>query len=178
MTITNKRPVSFGDLRDALEFVSVGTLLNTIAAIDLQTGAVILGSDDIADSDDDGADPTAARQQPEDYAGRIPVPRKSDLDLGASLAIRFVRQTLPDDLPTVAAFFRHSGAYRQFKELLAERGALEQWYDYEFTRDRRGAAPMVPRPQDRYFGRQHPPRQSESRSLIDAAALNASPSYI
>jgi hypothetical protein len=52
-------------------------------------------------------------------------------DLGKPLALDFVRRFLPDDYGVVCRTFRYRGAYGRFKALLARRGALDQWYDFE-----------------------------------------------
>lgn len=43
----------------------------------------------------------------------------------------FVRQVLPQDLDDVHDIFRRKGAYARFKGLLAQRRALDQWYEFE-----------------------------------------------
>jgi uncharacterized protein UPF0158 len=78
----------------------------------------------------------------EEYAGELPediddeekyvaLPDKHELDLGKPLVMDFVREVLPQDLDDVRNIFRKKGAYAKFKGLLARRGALEQWYDFE-----------------------------------------------
>lgn len=59
------------------------------------------------------------------------MPHKNDLDLGRRLVMAFIDQDLPEDYDTVAAFFHRRGAYGRLKELLAERGKLNVWYDFE-----------------------------------------------
>jgi len=38
---------------------------------------------------------------------------------------------MPDTCDIVAGFFRRRGAYARFKDLLATRGLLQQWYETE-----------------------------------------------
>jgi hypothetical protein len=38
---------------------------------------------------------------------------------------------LPEDCDEVRRIFKRRGAYGRFKALLARRGALERWYDFE-----------------------------------------------
>jgi hypothetical protein len=38
---------------------------------------------------------------------------------------------LPGDEEQVSMFFRHKGAYSRLKVLLADRGMLPQWYEFE-----------------------------------------------
>jgi hypothetical protein len=46
----------------------------------------------------------------------------------------FAREFLPDDYE-VRHIFTRRGAYRQLKELLVRRGALERWYDFSNKSD-------------------------------------------
>ncbi len=61
----------------------------------------------------------------------IAVPHQSDLDLGRSLALRFVAEHLPQSRAEVHEYFRKRGAYSRFKSLLERVGQLESWYQYE-----------------------------------------------
>ena len=47
------------------------------------------------------------------------------------LVLDFARQILPEDFDEVRGIFHRRGAYAGFKSLLARRGVLEQWYDFE-----------------------------------------------
>jgi hypothetical protein len=78
----------------------------------------------------------------DEYAGELPddiddedkyvaLPDKHELDLGKPLVMDFVRQVLPQDLDDVRDMSRKRGAYAKFKALLAQRRALDQWYDFE-----------------------------------------------
>lgn len=67
----------------------------------------------------------------DDVARYIAVPRKSEFDLGASLAIRFTEEHLPQSRDTVRDFFRKRGAFGRFKSLLASTGQLDAWHRYE-----------------------------------------------
>ena len=58
----------------------------------------------------------------------------SGLDLGKPLALDFARQFLPGDFDDVRQFFSRRGTYARFKDLLARRGVLDQWYDFEANR--------------------------------------------
>jgi hypothetical protein len=55
------------------------------------------------------------------------VPLKSELDLGRSLALRFVEKLLPDKRDTAYDYFRARGAYSRFKSLLELVGQLDAW---------------------------------------------------
>ena len=61
----------------------------------------------------------------------IEIPSKSDLDLGKPLVLQFVAQYLPLEIDAVHAFFRSRGAYSKFKTLLEKHNALDKWYAYE-----------------------------------------------
>jgi hypothetical protein len=61
----------------------------------------------------------------------LQIPDKRELDLGRPLALDFAREFLPDDFDDVRQFFSRKGAYARFKDLLDQRGALAQWYDFE-----------------------------------------------
>jgi hypothetical protein len=61
----------------------------------------------------------------------LQVPDKRELDLGSRLPIAFTRQFLPGDYEGVRRIFSKRGAYSRFKDLLADRKALDQWYQFE-----------------------------------------------
>lgn len=46
-------------------------------------------------------------------------------------ALQRARQFLPGDFGDVRQFFSRGAAYARFKDLLARRGALDQWYEFE-----------------------------------------------
>lgn len=61
----------------------------------------------------------------------IAFPQKNEFDLGRSLALRFVKEHLPQHQEAVYGFFRKRGAYTQFKSLLTRAGQLDAWHEYE-----------------------------------------------
>ena len=61
----------------------------------------------------------------------VPVPCKRDFDLGHRLALRFVKQCMPDSYELVRDYFRSRGAYSRFKGLLDRAGKLDAWHRYE-----------------------------------------------
>jgi hypothetical protein len=61
----------------------------------------------------------------------LALPHKIDLDLGRDLALSFIEQHLPKEFDRVVRYFRKRGAYGRFKELLDDRGVLEDWYAFE-----------------------------------------------
>jgi hypothetical protein len=117
-------PVSWTDLILAFEFVSAGNTGEHQAFLCKQTGKLYWQSDssdeldELPDDIDDG----------EKY---VQIPDKRELDLGKPLVFDFVGQFLPDDFDEVQRIFRRRGAYARFKDLLARRDTLDQWYDFE-----------------------------------------------
>ena len=67
----------------------------------------------------------------EDGTAYIAVLRKSELDLGRSLALRFAEEHLPRSWEEVDGYFRQRGAYSRFKSLLERVGQLDAWHQYE-----------------------------------------------
>ncbi|MES3630809.1 MAG: hypothetical protein PPP56_11655 [Longimonas sp.] len=61
----------------------------------------------------------------------IRVPHKNELGLGFSLVRRFVRTHMPDEMSRVSDMFRSRGAYRRYKQLLAEKEMLNDWHQFE-----------------------------------------------
>lgn len=110
------------DVLDGIDFVTAGQSTEHSAYLCKKTGQVLWASDDLDELLPDDL------ENSEQY---IPLPHKNNLDLGKSLAMRFVREFLPDSASRVAGFFSRSGAYASFKFLLERRGMLQQWYEYE-----------------------------------------------
>ncbi|GBC59481.1 hypothetical protein DENIS_0420 [Desulfonema ishimotonii] len=61
----------------------------------------------------------------------ISVPHKNDLELGKTLVIEFTSEYLPEEPDRVHAIFRRKGAYARYKDLLYEKGLLDEWHDFE-----------------------------------------------
>jgi Uncharacterised protein family (UPF0158) len=116
-------PISFADLQEAFLFVNFGDPGENEAYLDRQSGKIYCHS---AYGDND-------EELPEDIDDEkyIVIPDKRELDLGKPLVLDFVSQFLPDDYDAVRRIFSRKGAYGRYKDLLAERGALERWYDFE-----------------------------------------------
>jgi hypothetical protein len=115
-------PVSSSDLQLAFEFVSSGGMGENEAYLDRQSGKIYWHSE-FADNDEELPDDI-------DDEKYIAIPDKRDLDLGQPLVLEFTREFLPDDCDEVRHLFSRRGAYRRYKELLVQRGALERWYDF------------------------------------------------
>ena len=115
-------PVSSSDLQLAFEFVSSGGMGENEAYLDRQSGKIYWHSE-FADNDEELPDDI-------DDEKYIAIPDKRELDLGKPLVLEFTREFLPDDCDEVRHIFSRRGAYRRYKELLVQRGALERWYDF------------------------------------------------
>jgi hypothetical protein len=116
--------VRFDDLSLAFEFVSGGRPMEHHAYLSIDTGRIYWTSD--LDSMEE--------EIPDDLETSdryIAIPHKNDLDLGRSLALRFVAQELPERYGQAEAFFRSRGAYARFKRLLESEGVLDKWYKFE-----------------------------------------------
>jgi len=121
-------PVSFREILDAFEFVSVGGGVGEHQAfLCRQTGKIFWRSElsDFDELEDELPDDI------EDGEKYLEIPDKRELDLGKPLALDFACQVLPKDFDEVRRLFGHRGAYASFKQLLARRGVLDQWYDFE-----------------------------------------------
>jgi hypothetical protein len=116
--------VRLEDLEDALDWVSAGGGFANAAYVSKATGKIHLASEDEfgdADLPDDV----------EDADLYWSVPHKRDLDLGRDLVLRFAEEFLPHDHRKVREYFGRQGAYARFKDLLAHRGMLGRWHQYE-----------------------------------------------
>ena len=116
--------VQFSELLDAFQFVGAGAPYESSAFVNLDTGAIHCTSSVIELEE-------KVPQNLETSDRYIEVPHKNNLDLGRNLALSFVEQQLPADYNAAADFFRSRGAYSRFKDLLASRGVLEEWYQFE-----------------------------------------------
>ena len=117
-------PVSFQEIRDASEFASASGLGKHQAFLCIRSGKIYCHSD-LSDLNDE------LPEDIEDEEKYLGIPGKRELDLGKPLALDFARQVLPADFDDVRGIFGRRGAYARFKDLLARRRVLEQWYDFE-----------------------------------------------
>jgi hypothetical protein len=117
-------PVNLTELIRAFEWVSQVGPFENLAYVSRESGQIWL----VSDFDDAGDDPPEGADDDVLY---LMVPSNRELDLGRSLALEFTALELPDCSSAVRGFFAKPGAYAQFKDLLAERGALEAWYAHE-----------------------------------------------
>ncbi len=124
---TTPMPVSFEDILNAFEFVNMGGFGEHQAVLCRQSGKIYWHSElsELDELEDELPDDIENEDQ------YLAIPDKRELDLGKPLALDFARQVLPRDFDEVRRIFGRRGAYARFKHLLAERRALEQWYDFE-----------------------------------------------
>ena len=112
----------YSEVESAVEFMSDELGGANLAIYDRVTDKVLYRSDY------SGVDEIPEDIDDERY---VEIPNKRDLDLGHDLVFRFIEQAMPEDKDLVYGFFRHPGAYSNFKNLLSHRNQLEQWFDFE-----------------------------------------------
>ena len=117
-------PVDLDDLLVAYEWVSAGEA----AAVDAE--AYVSRVDGQIQWVGEGVEEETP-EDIEDGSLYICVPHKSELDLGRSLALRFIEEHLPQKRQEVEGFFRKRGAYSRFKSLLERSRQLDAWHHYE-----------------------------------------------
>jgi hypothetical protein len=117
-------PVSVKDIQEAFDFVCGASAGENQAFLCKQSGKLYFHSELCNDLD-------VLPDDVDDSEKFLPIPDKTDLDLGKPVALDFAHQFLPGDFDNVQQFFSRRGAYARFKDLLARRGALDQWYDFE-----------------------------------------------
>jgi hypothetical protein len=117
-------PVSFNDIMDAFEFVSVSASGEHQAYVCKQTGKVYCHAEGLEDLEE-------LPEDIEENDNYLAIPDKRELDLGKPLVLDFAREHLPNDFDEVRRIFSKRGAYAGFKNLLIRRRALDRWYDFE-----------------------------------------------
>ncbi|SEM58024.1 Uncharacterised protein family (UPF0158) [Syntrophus gentianae] len=120
--------VTFETIEDAFFFVSSAAPGEHCAVVNRVTGesffaSINLDEDEIPEDVDDN----------DDYIG---IPHKNDLDLGKPLVMEFVQRRCPELIDRVLSIFSRRGAYGRYKDLLAEKNMLEEWYSFENERTR------------------------------------------
>jgi hypothetical protein len=120
-------PVSFKEIRDAFEFISVTAGYENRAILCRKTGKIYTHSDfpDFEEFNDELPDDV------DDEEKYLDIPDRYELDLGKPLVMDFARDVLPSDFEEIRDIFRRRGAYQRFKALLTRRNALDRWYEYE-----------------------------------------------
>ncbi|CAN7799123.1 hypothetical protein [Paraburkholderia sp. SIMBA_054] len=117
--------VKLDDLSMAFDFVNYAAPMEHNAYVSLDTGKVYWTSDSNDAFDEEIPDDLETSDR------YLAIPHKNDLDLGKTLALRFVAQELPACYDQVEGFFRRQGAYARFKDLLEREGVLDLWYSFE-----------------------------------------------
>ena len=120
--------ISFDDIENAFFFVSMDQKYMHNAYLCKETGQIFYTSE-MGDSDELPED----IDDPDKY---ITIPHKNDLELGKALVIEFTSEYLPEELDRVYPIFRSRGAYSRYKDLLDEKGLLDEWYRFENERQR------------------------------------------
>ena len=120
--------MKYDDIELAFHFVSGAPFGERSAVINRITGesyyaAVMSDIDELPDDIDGNYDYVA-------------IPHKNELDLGKPLVLEFVRTRCPELTDRVLAIFSRRGAYGRYKDLLAEKNRLEEWYAFENERTR------------------------------------------
>ena len=117
-------PVNWDDLEHAYLFVCSDGFAEHYAFLCRQSGEIYWQSEGSDEFDELPADV-------DDEEKYIRIPGKRELNLGSALVFDFVREFLPGDFDEVRRIFSRKGAYARFKNLLARRGAVTRWYDFE-----------------------------------------------
>jgi hypothetical protein len=115
--------ITFSEIEDAVDFVSMEPYGTNEAYLALDTGQIFLLSQ-YSDSD----------ELPDDFEESdryLAIPHKNDLDLGQQLVRDFIHAEAPNLAGQVNEIFQRSGAYSRFKSLLVVNGLLEAWHAFE-----------------------------------------------
>jgi hypothetical protein len=116
---------SFDDIENAYEFVNFDSYGMNRAVFRRDTGEILYQSE-LGDMKE-----IEIAEDMLDDENCIDIPHKNDLDLGKALVFEFMEEKQPEKLGEVENFFRHSGAYSNFKALLDSEGLLQSWYEFE-----------------------------------------------
>jgi len=108
-------------------FVSGAGYGESTALFDRKTGKIYLHSD-LCDT---GKIEDQLGGKGYDSEIHIEIPHKNDLDLGQNLVFEFVEKFLPEDKKKIGQIFSKRGAYSRYKDFLASKDLLDEWYDFE-----------------------------------------------
>ncbi|MGB8417437.1 hypothetical protein [Paraburkholderia sp.] len=117
--------VKYDDLSMAFDFICSASPMEHNAYVSLDTGEVYWTSELNDALDENVLDDLKTSDR------YLTIPHKNDLNLGRSLALRYVAQELSARYDQIEGFFRRQGAYSRFKDLLQREGVLEAWYTFE-----------------------------------------------
>jgi len=115
--------ITFDSIENAFLYVSMDEQFMNNAYLCKETGKIFYTSE-IGDSDE-------LLDDIDDSDKYIEVPHKNVLELGKRLVFEYVSKFLPDDLDRVESIFSRRGAYTRFKDLLEEKGHLDEWRKFE-----------------------------------------------
>jgi hypothetical protein len=115
--------ITFDSIENAFLYVSMDQQFMNNAYLCKETGKIFYTSE-IGDSDE-------LPDDIDDSDKYIEVPHKNVLELGKRLVFEYVSKFLPDDLDRVESIFSRRGAYTRFKDLLEEKGHLDEWHKFE-----------------------------------------------
>ena len=118
--------IRFDDIENAFLFTSMGSMSENQAILCKKTGEIYYISE-MGDSD-------ALPDDVDESDKYIEIPHKNELNLGRNLVFQFVPEHIPEEIVNVENIFRKKGAYSRFKALLEQKGLLDQWHDYENSR--------------------------------------------
>ena len=128
--MSNLTHVSYADIEHALDWSSSGGADGSQAVICRRTGRVYLRSE---------CGKFEEEELPQDIDNDdlyLPLPHKTDLNLGRDLVFQFVRAKAPELEGRISAAFRQRGAYSKFKSILEQSGLLHKWHEYEAAETR------------------------------------------
>lgn len=128
--IRDHMPASIKDILEAYDFASVSGAYENHAYVCRRTGKIYTYSSYEEELEEDELEEKLP-DDIEDEEKYAPLPDKDDLNLGKRLIQEFAREFLPNDYDQVRSIFSRRGAYAKFKDLLARRNMLQQWYDFE-----------------------------------------------
>ncbi|MEC9486929.1 MAG: hypothetical protein UMU76_05460 [Prosthecochloris sp.] len=117
----------YSEIVMAFEFVSSDEEGENFAWVCRDTGEIVYFSEKL------GLD---ERRGQDIHSGNcFPVPHREALELGRELAFDFIDEVLPGDYAEVRDIFADPEASRsRFRDMLAARGRLDDWKDYEADR--------------------------------------------
>src|SRR2546430_12758739 len=105
-------PVSFNEILDAFEFVSMGGGIGEHQAFLCKQSGQIYWHSELAELDEPEGELPDDIEDDEKY---LAIPDKRELDLGQPLALDFARQVLPRDFDRGSANVRQERRLRQFQ---------------------------------------------------------------
>jgi len=115
----------FSGIDDSWVETYINTITKETAVFFLDGGEACLNDKPFDDSDE-------LREKIETEPGWVEMPSKYDLNLGSRVPLNFAEDNLsPEDCDLVYNYFRHPGAYSNFKALLDRLDKIDDWYRFE-----------------------------------------------